>query len=276
MNEPASLNSMEFWIIQASLYFITFWSILRLTLPGTTVWEVVRKGFSTIGHDPKIRTSVAILIGILLVGYLETAWDPLITKAMDVDYTPLIYRVEGNLAALFQRHHSFVWTYYFYFIYVFGFSVMLIAVFFIFAYLREIRLLRILCCGYSINFLLSMPFYILFPVKEAWLGNPEYIYLRLNEISPRIIHYLRTVSAADNCFPSLHTSLAWTVLYVVLQSKIKNLGRINIFLSVSVVCSTLYLGIHWVADIVAGCLLAALVCGFLHYSRGKKTGCFRL
>jgi len=68
------------------------------------------------------------------------------------------------------------------------------------------------------------------------------------------------VNSRTNVFPSLHTSLSATVAlfaYKTRESYPIWLG-IATFLAVSIIISTMYLGIHWAVDILFGLGLAGL------------------
>ncbi|PHQ46249.1 inositol phosphorylceramide synthase, partial [Halorubrum sp. C3] len=61
-----------------------------------------------------------------------------------------------------------------------------------------------------------------------------------------------------NVFPSLHTSLSVTVgtFAVLTRDEYPLWTLIAVPLSLSVVIATMYLGIHWLTDVVAGFALA--------------------
>jgi len=60
-------------------------------------------------------------------------------------------------------------------------------------------------------------------------------------------------------FPSLHTALSVTVLLVAVSThdEFPRWTPIAAVLAGSIVVATMFLGIHWVVDVVAGGLLAA-------------------
>jgi membrane-associated phospholipid phosphatase len=103
---------------------------------------------------------------------------------------------------------------------------------------------------------IALPFYFLFPVKEMWAGNPEKVRLLVDLVSPAVMEAYRANSALDNCFPSLHTSLALTVAIVASRGEGRRAAAVLWILAVAVVLSTLHLGIHWLTDIGAGIVLA--------------------
>jgi membrane-associated phospholipid phosphatase len=64
----------------------------------------------------------------------------------------------------------------------------------------------------------------------------------------------------NNCFPSLHTAIAVALAAVAWRSGAPR--RYVVFAAILAACivfSTVYLGVHWVSDVVAGLLLSALV-----------------
>ena len=102
---------------------------------------------------------------------------------------------------------------------------------------------------------LSLPFYLFLPVPERW-AYPDSQAILLSDLwSARLIETIRPMSGLDNCFPSFHVSgtlalaLVWSVLRLPFRHAVG-------WLSVAVLLSTLILGIHWIADILAGLALS--------------------
>jgi membrane-associated phospholipid phosphatase/predicted Ser/Thr protein kinase len=102
---------------------------------------------------------------------------------------------------------------------------------------------------------LSLPFYLLLPIPERWAYPDSHAMLLSDLWSTRLIEAIRPMSGLDNCFPSFHTSgtmalvLVWYRLRLQFRHTIACLGA-------AVAVSTVLLGIHWVADVVAGLALA--------------------
>jgi membrane-associated phospholipid phosphatase len=68
------------------------------------------------------------------------------------------------------------------------------------------------------------------------------------------------VNHNTNVFPSLHASLSLTVAFLSLRTRTEY-GRwplVAVPLALSVSFATMYLGIHWATDVVAGAVLAVL------------------
>jgi len=76
--------------------------------------------------------------------------------------------------------------------------------------------------------------------------------------NPGIMALTGEINEATNVFPSLHTSLSVTVgTFAVLTRREYPLWTpIAAWLAVSVVIATMYLGIHWLTDVIGGTALA--------------------
>ena len=106
-------------------------------------------------------------------------------------------------------------------------------------------------------YVLSLPFYLGVPVPERWAYPESHAVLLSDLWSTRLIETIRPISGLDNCFPSFHVSgtfalvLTWYRLRLRFRHAIACLGA-------AVALSTVFLGIHWLADIVAGFALAVI------------------
>ena len=108
-----------------------------------------------------------------------------------------------------------------------------------------------------IDYLCSVPFFLLFPVPERW-SYPDAGAILLSDLwDSRLIEAFRPMSALDNCFPSFHTSM--TVI-VLLCCFIYRVGfRVTMIpLAAMVTMSTYTLGVHWAGDVIAGTALGII------------------
>jgi membrane-associated phospholipid phosphatase len=69
------------------------------------------------------------------------------------------------------------------------------------------------------------------------------------------------VNTNTNVFPSLHTSLSITVALIAWQTRRQYplWTAVSVPIAASVVISTMYLGIHWAIDVLAGALMAWVI-----------------
>jgi membrane-associated phospholipid phosphatase len=131
-----------------------------------------------------------------------------------------------------------------------------------------------LAFGIIIMTSIALPFYIFFPVNEVWVSNPEY-YNVYSDFSTNVVNILREVregeavtqvfSNVNNCFPSMHTAISVFIALTLIVNRRKYLAPIYTFVAASIVTATVYLGIHWITDIVAGIILALSVTFLLYY-----------
>ena len=68
---------------------------------------------------------------------------------------------------------------------------------------------------------------------------------------------IRPISGLDNSFPSFHVSLTLIIIIVGFLFRVR-MRRTILVLGMTVVISTYILGIHWIADIIAGLAVGAL------------------
>jgi len=68
----------------------------------------------------------------------------------------------------------------------------------------------------------------------------------------------RVFSGMNNCFPSLHTSLSLTMALLATLTPYKRLARVLQVSAGLIILSTLYLGIHWLTDVIGGVFTAVV------------------
>jgi membrane-associated phospholipid phosphatase len=116
---------------------------------------------------------------------------------------------------------------------------------------------RVLCLAVTVDYLASLPWFLLFPVPERWAYPESNAILLSDNWSSSLINSIRPVSALNNSFPSSHVSLTVIIIavcwlcHVRLRTTVTALGTMVIF-------ATFVLGIHWLADILAGVAVGLL------------------
>jgi membrane-associated phospholipid phosphatase len=110
---------------------------------------------------------------------------------------------------------------------------------------------RVLATATVVDYVLSVPFYVLFPVPERWAFAESGAALLSDQWTSGLIEFFRPLSGLDNCFPSFHVSL--TVIVVLLCFLDRSPWRWTAFvIGLTVILSTVAIGIHWLADVVGG------------------------
>lgn len=181
------------------------------------------------------------------------------------DCTPYIEYIESDLAASFQNHIHPALTYLMTFVYLVLFSSVMIFTFLVLAYTEKTTSLKRFSLVFVLNYLIAFPFYLLFPVRTTGYVLPD-VQPLMYELHPMIYSGVTAVDPLDNCFPSLHAALVFSALLITHAT---DLRRYRIFLTFAfpaIVFATLYLGVHWIIDIVAGMMLSVFTLHIaIHY-----------
>lgn len=122
---------------------------------------------------------------------------------------------------------------------------------------KDPRAYRLLATAVGIDYLVSLPFFLFFPVPERW-AYPDSGAILLSDLwSTKLINSIRPISGLDNCFPSSHVSL--TVILIAFCYLFGLRFRMSaVCLGLTIILSTFALGIHWMPDIVSGVAVGVL------------------
>lgn len=205
---------------------------------------------------------LAPYMGVLGVILLVNSQLREIGNQFSLDYafniTGNIYAIEGDFVAWVQSFQDPLLTRYFSLIYIYGYVYLLIFPFLAYLMLEESDSIRRLVTAYGLNYTIGLTCYILFVA----FGPRNFLYPMVESLLyttwPQSQLLTSEVNTNTNVFPSLHSSLAITVALFSLRTRdtYPRWVPIAFVIAVSVCLSTMYLGIHWGTDVVAGILLA--------------------
>jgi membrane-associated phospholipid phosphatase len=149
-------------------------------------------------------------------------------------------------------------TLYFTSIYVYGYVFLLAFPFVAYLSLPDTTALNRLIVAYALNYSIGLVVYTLVYAHGPRNIMPDTVTSLLFTYNPEFMALTSEVNEAANVFPSLHTSLSVTVatFAVLTRGEYPRWTPVALWLSTSVVIATMYLGIHWLTDVVAGIALA--------------------
>jgi len=106
--------------------------------------------------------------------------------------------------------------------------------------------------AHLVQFPLIIPFYSAIRVDEVWsvLGHPDRIGRGWSDEV--------RLDLGANCFPSMHTSVAFAILLLAMRERSRVYRAMMAVYATSIIVSTLYLEIHWLADVAGGLALGAV------------------
>ncbi len=113
------------------------------------------------------------------------------------------------------------------------------------------RSFRVFAVAIAVDYAVSLPFFLFFPVPERWAWPDSGAILLSDLWAPQLIEFFRPFSGLDNCFPSFHVSLTVVVVGLAFVERLR-FRWTALWLGLLVILSTAVLGIHWLTDIVAG------------------------
>jgi len=121
----------------------------------------------------------------------------------------------------------------------------------------ELAPFRVLCLAVATDYVVSLPWFLFFPVPERWAYPESNAVLLSDQWTSMLIQSIRPLSGLNNSFPSTHTSL--TIILVLVSWLFDVRWRVTVTaLGTMVILATFVLGIHWVPDILAGVAAGAL------------------
>ncbi|MDQ2870665.1 MAG: CHAT domain-containing protein [Acidobacteriota bacterium] len=218
--------------------------------PGTEPLET--PAAASAWRGPAILLAVVFLANLLETStetWLQRRYDLGVGSSHRIAYA--VHALEGRVS--FENHDLAdpIAIYGYSIAYFFLFPLLGLAVAFGLARRRDPRAFRLFAVAVAIDYAISLPFFLFFPVPERWAFPDSGAMLLSDRWSSRLIEIIRPISGLDNCFPSSHVSL--TVILIAFCYLYRFRFRATVLaLGIAVILSTFVLGIHWIADILAG------------------------
>ncbi|USZ69362.1 phosphatase PAP2 family protein [Halorussus salilacus] len=213
---------------------------------------------------------VAVLVALLAVNSVVRDLGPEFSWIVGYNVTGIIHAIEGQFVAHLQSTlASPMLTAYFSYVYVYGYAFLLIFPVVAYFALEDTEPLRQTIVAYSLNYGIGVLCYLAFIAYGPRNLMPEMVEGLLFTTYPEYKLLTAEVNSNTNVFPSLHTSLSVTVALLAARTREVYRGWFYVatLLAASITFSTMYLGIHWGTDVIAGILVAV---GSVRYAESPR------
>lgn len=179
-----------------------------------------------------------------------------------IDMTAYIYAIEGDIVVWFQ--HTFeneiltsVLTHF----YVAGYMMIIFCAFVYTCYFDDRHMADRISLTLLLTYMLALPFYLFFNVRVTGDFIPEMETLGYH-LTPEIQTWFTRIDPFTNGMPSLHIGLPFSIWYCYARNDLDGRWKIWRYCLIGYILLTsftiLYLGIHWVSDIIGGIAVGML------------------
>ncbi|MFC4543799.1 phosphatase PAP2 family protein [Halosolutus amylolyticus] len=222
----------------------------------------------------RVRAAVPITVVlaiVLLFNSVARQVVPDLSWIIEWNLTGAIFDIEGEFIPWLQTFATPALTAFFSFVYIYGYVFLLVFPLVAYFALSNTRPLRELLTAYTLNYAIGLLLYTFVIAYGPRNMMPELVQALLYDTYPEYQHLTRQVNRNTNVFPSLHTSLSATVAFLAYRTRAvyPKWAVVAIALAICVAISTMYLGIHWAIDVVAGIGLAYLSVDFASLLVGR-------
>jgi len=207
----------------------------------------------------EIRKPLAALVVVLIASAIGRSSLQTVSELFGLQLTWAIHALEGDFVAWVQgTFASPQLTMYFSSVYVYGYVFLLAFPFLAYLALPRTTAVKRLVVAYALNYAIGLTLYTVVFAYGPRNVMPDMVTSLLFTHNPEFMTLTGEVNEPTNVFPSLHTSLSVTVgTFAVLTRREYPLWTpIAVWLATSVMIATMYLGIHWLTDVIAGTALA--------------------
>ncbi|MHC1684142.1 MAG: phosphatase PAP2 family protein [Clostridiaceae bacterium] len=269
MNLKTLFNSRNYYKTLAVLSIVSAIALFTFNIPFDGVMYMVFISFACITLNGDIKENVNtkrffiycvpfLLFLFIMQKYGYQLWGKILefekSYAPGFDFNDIFDKIPFNDAA-FARFYQPEWlNAFFRFVYNNGFVIpAIIPIYRSLIGKNFKKMMQYSLCAHIVQVIFISPFYAFVKLQEVWYvrGEPD-----------MLLRGFTAEQAAGwtlNCFPSMHTSIAFAMFLLVIRENNKVFKYIWGAYCLLVVYSTMYLKIHWVIDVIGGLIFAYLI-----------------
>lgn len=243
------------WTMALSLA-ITTGLLLYLTSgrsPATLLMDSARY----LAKDRLPRLVLGGMVAVLLLNALELRLESLYPGLLSRDLTAVLKLLDAGAVRLIQRLAFAPLTYFLTYVYILVFPALPLVSFVFYSATGDRAMLPAVFFTVLLNYVVALALYFLVPAKEAWYGNPDVRFL-IPSVYPAFEAQYRPLSGFNHAFPSVHTSLSVSLAALAARAGYRRLAAVLGGAAGLIALSTVYLGVHWVPDVLGGIGMAAM------------------
>ena len=179
-----------------------------------------------------------------------------------IDMTAYIYAIEGDIVVWFQQtFENAILTSVLTHFYVAGYMMIIFCAFVYTCYFDDRHMADRISLTLLLTYMLALPFYLFFNVRVTGDYIPEMQTLGYH-LTPEIQTWFTRIDPFTNGMPSLHIGIPFSIWYCYARNDLDGRWKIwrNCLIGYTLLTAftILYLGIHWVSDIIGGIAVGML------------------
>ncbi|QHS17772.1 inositol phosphorylceramide synthase [haloarchaeon 3A1-DGR] len=221
--------------------------------------RIARLGTNLRRYPWALRREILGLLAVLAASAVGRGALQSVSEVYGWRATGTIVAIEGTFVAWVQASlFSPVATRYFSWIYIYAYVFLLVFPVIVYGSRRTPTTLRRLLVAYALNYGIGLIVYTIVFAHGPRNVMPDLVTSLLFTHNPDFQELAAQVNENANVFPSLHTSLSMTVATFAYRTRDSDPAWtvLAAWIAVSVWIATMYLGIHWLIDVLGGIVLA--------------------